>query len=291
MAAEPSLPRSARVAVWDWYRSRARAYAWRRGRANGYRTLVSELMLQQTQAARVEPAFAAFMRRFPTVTSLARASRADVLRAWAGLGYNRRAVHLHAAAQAVVRDHRGRVPTDVQALRSLPGVGPYTAAAVASIAGGARVAAIDVNVRRVVARAGFGDAAPPRSSVDAAAERWIDRDDPGGWNQALMDVGREHCRAVPRCDGCPLIRVCRWRRTHPAGVTVERGAGRQGRFAGSTREVRGRVVDVLRARRSAGPATLALVTGFDAGRVREALDGLVRDGVVERSGRSYRLPA
>ena len=159
------------------------------------------------------------------------------------------------------------------------------------IAGGARVAAIDVNVRRVVARAGFGDGAPPGSSVDAAAERWVDRDDPGGWNQALMDVGREHCRAVPRCDGCPLIRVCRWRRTHPAGVTVERGAGRQGRFAGSTREVRGRVVDVLRARRSAGPATLALVTGFDAGRVREALDGLVRDGVVERSGRSYRLPA
>src|SRR5690349_17583529 len=102
MPAEPSLPASARVAVWDWYAPRARAYAWRRGRPNAYRTLVSELMLQQTQARRVEPAFLAFVRRFPSATSLARASRADVLRAWAGLGYNRRAVHLHAAAQAVV---------------------------------------------------------------------------------------------------------------------------------------------------------------------------------------------
>jgi len=134
-------------------------------------------MLQQTQAARVEPMFRSFVRRFPTVASLAGASRADVLRAWAGLGYNRRAVHLHAAAQAVVLHHRGRVPTDVEALRSLPGVGPYTAAAVASIAGGAPVAALDVNVRRIVGRVGFGDEAAPRSSVDAAAARWVDRAD------------------------------------------------------------------------------------------------------------------
>ena len=276
--------------MWDWYAPRARAYAWRRGRPSAYRTLVSELMLQQTQAARVEPLFRSFLRRFPTVASLARASRADVLRAWAGLGYNRRAVHLHAAAQAVVRDHRGRVPTDVEALRSLPGVGPYTAAAVASIAGGAPVAALDVNVRRIVERAGFGDEAVPRSSVDAAAARWVDRDDPGSWNQALMDLGREHCRAMPRCEGCPLIRACRWHRERSPGAPVDRRSKRQGRFAGSMRQVRGRLVDVLRTRSSAGPAALARATGFDAGRVGEALDGLVRDGVVERSGRSYRLP-
>lgn len=292
MPAEPSLPPSARVAVWDWYAPRARLYAWRRGRPSAYRTLVSELMLQQTQASRVEPAFRAFVRRFPTVASLARASRADVLRAWAGLGYNRRAVHLHAAAQVVVRDHRGRVPTDVDALRSLPGVGSYTASAIASIAGGVQVAALDVNVRRIVGRVGFGGVEPPApSSVDAAAQRWVDRDDPGGWNQALMDIGREHCRAVPRCDGCPLIGACRWRRMHPAGASVERASNRQGRFAGSMREVRGRVVDVLRARTSAGCVALARATGFDVSRVAEALDGLVHDGVVERSGRSYRLPA
>jgi A/G-specific adenine glycosylase len=247
-------------------------------------------MLQQTQAARAEPMFRSFVRRFPTVASLARASRADVLRAWAGLGYNRRAVHLHAAAQAVVQHHRGRVPTDVEALRSLPGVGPYTAAAVASIAGGAPVAALDVNVRRIVERVGFGDEAAPRASVDAAAARWVDRADPGAWNQALMDLGREHCRAVPRCDGCPLIRVCRWHRTQPSGVRIDRGSNQQGPFAGSMRQVRGRLVDVLRTRSSAGPAALARATGFEAERVGEALDGLVRDGVVERSGRSYRLP-
>jgi A/G-specific adenine glycosylase len=253
--------------------------------------LVSELMLQQTQASRVEPAFRSFVRRYPTVAALARASRGDVLRAWAGLGYNRRAVHLHAAAQAVVRGHRGRVPTDVDALRSLPGVGSYTAAAVASITGGVPVAALDVNVRRIVERVGFGVGPAPRTAVDATAQRWVDERDPGGWNQALMDLGREHCRAVPRCDGCPLIRVCRWRRAHRAGAPVPRGPNRQGPFAGSTREVRGRIVDVLRSRRSAGPAALADATGFDASRVERALDGLVRDGVVERSGRSYRLPA
>jgi A/G-specific adenine glycosylase len=276
--------------VWDWYAPRARLYAWRRGRPEAYRTLVSELMLQQTQAPRVEPLFKVFMRRFPTVASLARASRADVLRAWAGLGYNRRAVYLHAAARAVVRDHRGRVPTDIDALRSLAGVGPYTAAAVASIAGGEPVAAIDVNVRRIVGRVGFGERSPSTAAVDSAAGRWVDRDDPGGWNQALMDIGREHCRAVPRCDGCPLARACRWRRSHRAGSPVERTTRRQGRFEGSMRQVRGRVVDVLRSRPSAGRNALARETGFDTDRLELALDGLVRDGVVELAGRSYRLP-
>jgi A/G-specific adenine glycosylase len=247
-------------------------------------------MLQQTQAARVEPAFRVFMRRFPTVRALASAPRADVIRAWAGLGYNRRAVHLHAAAQAVMRDHRGRVPTNVGALRALPGVGPYTAAAVASIAGGARVAAIDVNVRRIVARVGFGDAAAAASSVDALAQRWVDPDDPGGWNEALMDLGRVHCSAVPRCAGCPLLDACRWRQGIPAGSSVDRGPRRQARFAGSIREVRGRVVDVLRTRPSAGTVAIAREGGFETSRVQQALDGLVRDGVVARSGRSYRLP-
>src|SRR3954454_22113832 len=288
MRAEPSLPSSARVAVWDWYEPRARAYAWRRGKPNAYRTLVSELMLQQTQASRVEPLFRAFLRRFPTVASLASARRADVVRAWAGLGYNRRAVYLHAAAHAVVRDHGGRVPVDPQALRSLPGVGPYTAAAGAASAGGGPVAAIDVTVRRVVRRVGFGADPPATASVDAVAARWVDRADPGGWNQALMDLGREHCRAVPRCAGCPLGRACRWR---AAGGPVEHGPSRRGRFEGSMRQVRGRVVDALRGRPSAGLVSLVRAPGFDADKVAAALEGLVRDGVVQRSGRSYRLPA
>ena len=221
--AQPSLPVAARKALLDWYRPRARAYPWRRGRPNAYRTLVSELMLQQTQAPRVVPIFEAFVGVFPTVRALAGASRADVLRAWAGLGYNRRAVSLHRAAQAVVAEHGGRVPTDRADLQRLPGVGPYTAAAIASIAGGEPVAAIDVNARRIVARVAYGRDAASVSTVDidATAATWVDRTDPGAWNQALMDLGREHCRAVPRCEGCPLAGACRFVRVGPRA-----GAGR-----------------------------------------------------------------
>lgn len=246
-------------------------------------------MLQQTQASRVAPIFTSFMRAFPTVRALALASRADVLRAWAGLGYNRRAVSLHRAAQAVVAEHRGRVPTDPAVLRALPGVGPYTAAAVASIAAGVPVAAIDVNVRRITARVALGceptEVAP--HEVDAVATGWVDRQDPGRWNQALMDLGREHCRATPRCDGCPFADACRYRRAGRAPAPPVR---RQGPFEGSMRQIRGGVVDVLRAQPSAGVAALARSTGFERARIAVALDGLERDGVVRRSGRSFRLP-
>ena len=285
-ASNPSLPRSATEAVRRWYEPRARAYAWRRGRPSAYRTLVSELMLQQTQAARVEPAFTAFVRRFPTVRALAEADRADVQRAWAGLGYNRRAVSLHRAARVVTSQHRGVVPIEPSVLRTLPGVGPYTAAAVASIAGGQQVAATDVNVRRIVARvSGAGDA--PTSTIDEVAAGWLDRSDPGAWNQALMDLGREHCRSIPRCDGCPLARWCTWRRS--GGVAASPVTRRQAPFEGSMRQVRGWIVTALRGTPSAGPNALASRIGAPRERVDTALDGLVADGVVQRRGRSYRL--
>jgi A/G-specific adenine glycosylase len=243
-------------------------------------------MLQQTQAGRVEPTFIAFMRRFPTLRALAAADRADVLRAWAGLGYNRRAVSLHRAARVVMQEHRGRVPVEPSALRALPGVGPYTAAAVASIAGGVPVAATDVNVRRIIARvSGAGDA----PAVDAIAEAWLDRSDPGAWNQALMDIGRAHCRAIPRCDGCPFARWCLWRSSGEAPTSPANR--RQGPFEGSMRQVRGRIVDSLRGRSHAGSAALARSLGLPIDRVTTALDGLVRDGVVQRRGRSYALAA
>lgn len=283
---KPSLPPAARAAVRAWYAPRARLYAWRRGRPSAYRTLVSEVMLQQTQAARVEPRFVAFIGRFPTPRSLAAASRAEVLREWAGLGYNRRAVALHEAARAVAAGHRGRIPVDIGALRKLPGVGPHTAAAVMSIAGGCPHAAKEVNVRRVIGRVGFGTTDAPVASVDETATRWLDRRDPGAWNQALMDLGREHCRARPRCDGCPLARWCRARR---AGAVAHSPAKPQGRFEGSMRQVRGRIVDVLRARSSAGPVALARAARCSEARVAEAIAGLMRDGVIEPSGRSYRL--
>jgi A/G-specific adenine glycosylase len=250
--------------------------------------LVSEVMLQQTQALRVVASYRAFLRRFPSMRALSAASRRDVLIAWDGLGYNRRAVALSEAARMVEREHGGRLPRDVAALQRLPGVGPYTAAAVGSIAFGTAIAAIDTNVRRIVTRVFVGDevgaVAPAR--VRELSEMWLDRADPGGWNQALMDLGREVCRPRPRCDVCPLVRACRFAST---GATPEPTARRQAAFEGSFRQVRGGVVRALRTRRSSTVAGLAETTGHEIGRVAEAVERLAADGIVERSRGRVRL--
>ncbi|MEO8476350.1 MAG: A/G-specific adenine glycosylase [Actinomycetota bacterium] len=262
-------------------------YPWRTTEAVPYATLVSEVMLQQTQASRVGPVFEAFIARFPTVVSLADAPRGAVLTAWAGLGYHRRAVALHDAARTIVRDHAGSVPREPAALRALAGVGPYTAAAVASIAFGVPVPAVDTNVRKVVARLVFGaerDEITARQAEEAAAA-WLDRDRPGEWNQAVMNLGREVCRTRPRCEICPLATACCFR-----------ASGREGRpsvrphttFHGSMREARGAVVAALRHR---SPSTLgAIERAVDrpADRVREAVVALHRDGVVEASEAALR---
>jgi A/G-specific adenine glycosylase len=267
---------TARTPLRRWYGDRRRAYPWR-GVRDPFRVLVSEVMLQQTQAARVVPAYRSFVRAFPTVRALAGASRAAVLRMWAGLGYNRRAVALHDAARVVVRDHEGRLPADPATLRGLPGVGPYTAAAVASIAFGRSVAAIDTNVARVVRRAVVGRDEAKRAEIETAAREWLDRSDPGGWNQAVMDLGREVCRPVPRCDRCPLARVCAFRR---AGAAVTRSARRQPRFEGSSRQLRGSIVGLLRDRGTATVGTVVTVTGRPASEIVAALATLSRDGLV-----------
>lgn len=280
---------AARDALRRWYRPRRHAYAWRRSH-DPYAILVSEVMLQQTQAARVEPIFEAFLARFPTVRALAEAPRADVVRAWEGLGYHRRAVALHEAARRIVVEHDGEVPSDPTALRALPGIGPYTASAVASIAFGAHVAAIDTNVRRIVARSRFGSEPDEVLPVDLAAEAQAacDPTDAGGWNQALMDLGREICRTTPRCDTCPLEGTCAFRAAGRVGRSSFR---RRSVFEGSLRQVRGAVLAVLRRKDRATVARLARDSGFDDDRVREALDGLTRDGVVEAGPRgTYRLP-
>jgi A/G-specific adenine glycosylase len=249
-------------------------------------------MLQQTQAGRVVPSFERFVDRFPSITDLARAPRSEVVRAWSGLGYNRRAVALSQAARAVVADHDGRIPRSREHLRRLPGVGPYTAAAIGSLAFGEPVAAVDTNVRRVVARAllGVDGAQASPAQVGEAAERWIDRRDPGGFNQALMDLGREVCRPVPRCDACPLSGGCRFRRgrrparrgtSDPAGIA---GSARpQPAFQGSSRQARGRVVEALRARRWATLAGLAREAGVPPSTVALAVRALAADGIVRAS--------
>ncbi len=268
-----------REALLAWYSPRRRAYPWR-ARPTPYRVLVSEIMLQQTQAARVEPAFRAFIRRFPSAAALARARRSEVLRAWAGLGYNRRAVALSRAARAIVREHRGRVPRDPAVLQGLPGVGPYTAAAVASIAFGVPAAAVDANVARVVTRVHLGAEAhevPPAVRRDLA-RGWLDREDPGSWNQALMDLGREVCRPRPRCPSCPLAGACRF---EASGREPAASGRRQPRFEGSLRQVRGRVIAALRERSSASLGALSRDLGQAPDRIHRAIAGLAADGLVE----------
>jgi A/G-specific adenine glycosylase len=234
----------------EWYGPRQGAYPWRTIPPDPYRILVSEVMLQQTQAARVVPHYRAFITRFPSIDALAAARRAEVVAAWAGLGYNRRAVALSEVAGTIVRRHGGRVPSDPRVLVSLPGVGPYTAAAVASIAFGVPVAAIDVNAARVVGRARIGrdpgDVAA--STLRGAATRWMAGKDPGAWNQAVMDLGRAVCRPDPRCEQCPIRTECRYRRQpkrspdrSPAPIRSPGGE----RFDGSRRQLRGRVVAAL----------------------------------------------
>src|SRR3954447_20977457 len=285
MAARRSVPRPAPGAnppvdsLRRWYEPRRNAYPWRG--ADPYGVWISEVMLQQTQASRVVPAYVGFRERFPDVAALAAASRADVVRAWGSLGHPRRAVALADAARAMVRDHGGRVPHDPAVLVTLPGIGPYTAAAIAALGCGRPVAALDTNVRRVTARSLLG-AEPHRvtaSELSAAAAGWLGSGPPGDVLQALMDLGRAVCRPSPRCSECPLAAACRFR---AAGATPERPPRRQPAYAGSLREVRGAVLRSLRGRTSAATVgRLAAGTGFATERVVEAVQGLAADGVVE----------
>jgi A/G-specific adenine glycosylase len=237
-------------------------------------------MLQQTQTSRVVPAFERFLARYPSLRDLAEAPRDDVVRAWAGLGYNRRAVALSETARLLIADHGGRVPRDPELLRRLPGIGAYTAAAVASFAFGEPVAALDTNVRRVVARVRAGRDAEDVEPADLRerAEWWLDRDDPATWNQAIMDLGREICRPRPRCEACPIAFGCRFL---AEGAVSSPARRRQGRFEGSSRQVRGAVVDSLRRRGSSSLGAIARGTGFPSDRIREAVEALRRDGLVE----------
>ena len=193
-AAEARIDPAMRDAVLGWFDAHGRDLAFRRTR-DPYAVLVSELMAQQTQIGRASDAWVAWMARFPTVRALADASPADVLRQWQGLGYNRRALNLHRAAKAIVADHGGVVPDTVEVLRTLPGIGPYTARAVAAIAFGRREGAVDTNVRRVLGRSVAGD--PERlnaAELQAIADDAVPPDRPGAWTHALMDIGATCCR-------------------------------------------------------------------------------------------------
>lgn len=267
------VPVARNGALIAWYQANARELPWR-GAPDPYRTLVSEAMLQQTQVDRVIPRFVAFVDRWPTVDSLADADRGAVLAEWSGLGYNSRAIRLHMAA-GVIAD--GGWPTTEEGLRALPGVGPYTAAAIASIGFGLTAPAVDTNLRRVLSR---WEGAPLTGAALTAAAVTNVGEPAGDWNQAMMDLGATVCRPrSPRCGACPVQPWC-------ADPTVYEPPRRQSAFGGSRRQLRGALV---RAHvdgsdlRNAGGAL-----GFSQREVEEAIAGLKNDGLLptppERDG-------
>lgn len=291
--------RAAQRRVLEWFDRTSRSFPWRQTR-DGYRTLVAEVMLQQTQTSRVAPIYTEFLRRYPTCATLAAASRADVIAAWKGLGYNRRAVALHRAAQQVTAAG-GVFPSGVSALRSLPGVGEYTANAVACFAFDAQVPVVDVNVRRVLARAdaGVDGLVLTTKAAESLAGEWLPAGDAYRWNQALMDIGATLCRAgSPRCIGCPLATGCAYRATRatnaargdsgpPPARVSGRGQRAPERFEGSSRQRRGAIVNMLR-HSPKGLTVGAVLAGLslgglpvEANAVQSALLGLERDGLVD----------
>lgn len=285
----PSAQRAAiQAKVLRWFDAHARAFPWRQHR-EPYATMVAEVMLQQTQTGRVGPSYAAFLEHFPTVEHLAHAPAMDVIRMWKGLGYNRRAVDLQRAAQMIVADHGGEFPADPKALKRLPGIGEYSAAAIACFAFDAQVPVIDVNVARVLSRSALGKDAEQvdRTRIADTATAWVPDGDAYRWNQALMDIGAMFCRAEkPLCQQCPLKTSCRYK---AAGRNARPAAPRmkQGTFEGSRRQKRGNIIDTLRDAASSGITLAALARAIHPGETErnlgwlvELLDGLEKDGLV-----------
>jgi A/G-specific adenine glycosylase len=252
--------------------------------------LVSEVMLQQTQVARVIPAWLNFLELFPTPQACATAPLADILRAWQGMGFARRARNLQLAAQVIVENFDGAVPSTAESLRTLPGVGAYTANAVASFAFREPVAVLDTNVGRVVARAIANETLSPRRA-QAVATELLGGSDSAQWNQLMLDLGAQFCRAKPLCETCPVASACVWRQAGgPDPATGSGGVSTpQTRFDGSFRQQRGLVLRYL-ADRSMTRGVLVRQAGIDSGRLHAVLDGLLRDGLIERTKTAYSLP-
>lgn len=281
--------------VSEWFRESGRDLPWRRPGFTAWGTLVSEVMLQQTPVARVIPRLEEWLERWPTPAALAASPSGDAVRAWHRLGYPRRALNLHAAAVAITERHHGIVPSDVDELLALPGIGDYTARAVAVFAFGLRHPVVDTNVRRVLARSldGQGEPGPPSTRRDLAAMESQLPEEPEAArlaNAAIMELGAIVCTArAPRCDACPIAHLCAWR---AAGYPEYAGARRpvQKRFEGSDRQVRGIILAALRA--SEVPLeqdALDELWPDDVQRTR-ALHGLIADGLVTRTRDGYELP-
>lgn len=293
----PLVGATDREALLAWGRTELRDLPWRRTR-DPWKVLVSEVMAQQTQVDRVVPLYERFVARLPHAHACAAAPVSAVLWLWAGLGYNRRAVALHDCAAAIVADHGGEVPDDLEALLALPGVGPYTARAVLAFAFERPVGVVDTNVGRVLARW----AGRPLGAKEAQAR--ADALVPAGrpdwawqWNQSVMELGATVCRRrAADCHRCPLAHRCSWGaagRPQPDPADGSAGVSKpQSRFDGSDRQGRGRLVAALRQ----GPVPLgdlADVMGWpgDHARATSVARGVVADGLAEHDGATVRLPA
>ncbi len=282
-------------ALLEWFGRRQRDLPWRRTR-DPWAVLVSELMLQQTQVRRVLPKYAAFLDRWPTAAACAAAPLGDVVTAWAGLGYNRRAVNLHRCAQEVVDRHDGVLADDLASLLALPGIGPYTARAVLAFAFESdEVGVLDTNAARVLAR--WSGRSLGRAEAQAFADSSVAPSAGWAWNQAMLDLGATVCvPRTPRCTECPVAAWCAW---HEAGLPdpdpaigsagVSTG---QSRFEGSDRQGRGRLVDALRTAPVPAP-DLAQVMGWpdDPDRAVRVAATVVADGLaVADPSRTHHLP-
>ena len=273
------------AAVRDWYAQNARDLPWRRPDATPWSIMVSEFMLQQTPVNRVLPAHAAWLERWPRPAALAAASPADAVRQWDRLGYPRRAVRLHAAADLITSRHGGKVPAAAEELLALPGVGAYTAAAVASFAFGRRHAVLDTNVRRVLVRLVTGESAPrpaPTAAELRLAESLLPPDGRAAarWSVGVMELGALVCTASrPRCNDCPLADQCTWLRRGRPAAPVRRG---QPAYQGSDRQCRGRILAILRNASGPVPASALTASWTDSAQRARALAGLIQDGLLVR---------
>lgn len=280
------------VELATWFAQNARDLPWRDPRTTPWGVLVSEIMLQQTPAARVAAQWQRWMQRWPTPADVAAASTAEVLKQWDRLGYPRRALRLKQAAEAIVADHGGVVPDDEAALLALPGIGDYTAAAVMAFAFGKRSLVLDVNIRRVLARLADGLAQPaaaPTAAERARAWQWVpDGDaDAAVWSAAVMELGAVVCTARnPRCQMCPVAHQCAWLRA--GKPEAELAPRRTQAWEGTDRQCRGRIMATLRA--ATRPVALADIAWPDAVQLETCADSLVADGLAVRVDGGLRLP-
>ena len=292
----PATPTAPLVTILEaWFAATARPLPWRSPDRTPWGVLVSEVMSQQTPVARVAPIWLDWMDRWPTPTDFAQAPTAEVLRAWGSLGYPRRALRLQQCARVIVEQHDGEVPTDEAALLALPGIGTYTAAAVLAFAFGRRSVVVDTNIRRVLARVVGGEALPAPSLTAAEMSRaasHVPADDASAaaWAASSMELGAVVCTArAPRCEDCPVAALCAWR---AAGYPADAHAARRRTQAweGTDRQVRGKVMRLLRAAPGPVPGAVIDQAWPDPAQLQRCLTGLVDDGLIAWTGADYHLP-